>query len=93
MKKELSTLEIRHLVNEFQPIVNGRFEKIYQLSQKDFVFKVHSAQLSSFLKITDKFVYLSNDKGDVPEKPSSFCEILRKNLENRKIKKIWQKEN
>ncbi len=93
MKKDLSTLEIRQLVNELQFLVNGRFEKIYQLSPKDFVLKVHSPNASAFLKISGKFVYLCNDKGNVPEKPSTFCTILRKIIENKKIKKIWQKES
>lgn len=93
MKKDLSTLEISQLVNELQFLVGGRMEKIYQLSPKDFVFKVHSPKASGFLKIEGKFMYLASQKGDVPEKPSAFCAILRKNIENKKIKKIWQKES
>jgi len=93
MKKDLSTLEIRQLVSEFQFLVNGRMEKIYQLSPKDVIFKIHAPNAGVFLKISNKFIYLSNEKGDVPEKPTTFCAILRKNLEGRKIKKIWQRDS
>jgi len=91
MKKELSALEIRQLVNEFQFLVDARIEKIYQVSKKEFIFKIHHTGGDIFLKIQGKFIYLSSEKGDTPETPSSLCTILRKNLENRKIRKIWQK--
>lgn len=93
MKKDLSSLEIRQLVKEFQFLVNGRIEKVYQPSKKEFVFKIHVTGGSRFLRINDKFVYLSDEKGDVPDKPTTFCSIMRKNLENSKIKSISQKES
>ena len=93
MKKELSTLEIGQLVREFQFLVNARFEKIYQSLKKEFVFKIHYSGGSTFLKIGNKFIFLSNEKGNVPETPSSFCTVLRKSLEGKKIRKVWQKNS
>jgi len=91
MKKDLSTLEIRQLVGEFQFLVNGRVDKIYQTSKKQFVFKIHPAGGSRFLKTMDRFIFIAPEKGETPDAPSAFCMVLRKNLENRRIRKIFQK--
>ncbi len=93
MKKDLSAIEIRQLVKEFQLLVNGRIEKIYQSTKKDIFFKIHPTGGSVFLTVKDRFIFLSNHKGDVPEKPTIFCTILRKLLENRKIIRVYQKDS
>ncbi len=91
MKKDLSTLEIRQLVNEFQSLLNGRIDKIYQLSKKEFLFKIRITGGNRFLKIRDKFIFLHPEKEETPAKPTTFCMVLRKHLEGRKVSKILQK--
>lgn len=93
MKKELSVLEIRQLADEFQLLANGRIDKVYQTSKKEFIFKIHVTGGSRFLKLADKFILLTPEKGSIPERPTTFCTILRKNLENRRIKSIAQRDS
>jgi len=92
MKKQLSSLEIYHLVKEFKILMNGRIDKIFQVGKKEFYIQFHVSNIGKrLLKITDKLIYLT-DKKPIMEEPPGFCMFLRKNLDNSRLREINQKE-
>ena len=93
MKSELSTLEIRALVNELQIIVNARMDKIYSSSKSKLLIQLHTKEGKRFLKIDKKLIYLAVEKQETPREPSEFCKLLRKYLGNKRIKEVSQHES
>ena len=41
MKKELSSIELKYLLDEFQQLVDGKIDKIYQPGKQDVLFSFH----------------------------------------------------
>lgn len=90
MKEEISSLELYYAVKEFQDIIGGRIDKIYQY-KRDFTLTMHvSGKGRKLLKITPNIVYLTNYKEEFPSEPPGFCKFLRKYLGNTTIKRIEQ---
>lgn len=89
--KQLSSIDINHLVNEFQVLIGGKIENIYQ-QNKNIYFQIYkSGEKKQFLKIMlPNFIYLTEHKENTPQMPPNFCSILRKNLKGSKILEIKQ---
>jgi predicted ribosome quality control (RQC) complex YloA/Tae2 family protein len=93
MKNQLSSLEIRYLVEELKVLVGGRIDKVFQADKQEFYFQFHvSGRGKKILKITDKLMYLTDKKPET-EAPPGFCMYLRKQLGNSRLKELKQKES
>ncbi len=92
MKKELSTIEIKFLVDELKKeIEKSRIDRIYQIDNKDFIIQIHQQNKGKILlRITQKFIWLTKEKPEMPESISGFCSFLRKYLEGMIIEEVKQ---
>ena len=81
MKIQLSSLEITALINEFQILVGGKIDQIYQPHKKEFLISIHVPRKGKqFLKIQlPNFIYFTQKKPEM-QPPSNLCLILRKYL-------------
>ncbi|MFC1690559.1 NFACT family protein [Nanoarchaeota archaeon] len=93
MKEELSSLELKYIVEEMQPLLDGKIDKVFQPDKKELLLQIHKTGLGKkFIRITPKFIYLASSKIEVPLKPPGFCSYLRKKLGNARIREIQQKD-
>merc|ERR1711879_506354 len=86
------------LVNELkEQLENGRINKIYQLTDTDFLFVVHSNRIKHQLYISCSpsytRIHLTNFNYDKPSTPKSYGMFLRKHVDGGIIKEIHQIEN
>ncbi len=91
MLKEISALEIKHLLKEIKILVNGKVDKIYQPEKDQVILQVHvTGEGKKLLKVVSgKFLCLSSSKSSSAQ-PKGFCMALRKYLGNARIKDIKQ---
>ena len=82
MKKEISSIELRQIVNEMQFLSDSRTDKISQ-AESGFYLTFYARAKGNFtLRILPgKYLYLTKNRPESPE-PSGFCLSLRKNLIN-----------
>jgi predicted ribosome quality control (RQC) complex YloA/Tae2 family protein len=86
--KQLSSVELRFLVRELNELVDKRVDKVYQLTEEDFIIQF---QGKTILRIVlPSMIFLAEEKPAAPEKPTQFCMTLRKYLQNARIRKIYQ---
>ena len=92
MKKELSSVELKYLVDEFQQLLDGKIDKIYQPGKKDLLFSLHVSRIGKKMLrvVLPGFIWLTEVKPEMPEKMLGFCGILRKYLSNARLRKIEQ---
>ncbi|MBI2548625.1 NFACT family protein [Candidatus Woesearchaeota archaeon] len=92
MKQALSSLELYYLCQEFQELVSGKVDKIYQPSKEEFLFSFHVPNKGKkMLKVfLPGFCYLTDYKGQQPDKPSGFCLFLRRHLTNARLQEVTQ---
>ncbi|MFH1073047.1 MAG: NFACT family protein [Nanoarchaeota archaeon] len=94
MKSELSAMDMHYLVKEFQVLIDGKIDKIYEGEEdrKDFLFRFHvpgKGKISLRVHLPN-LIYITECKGDFPEQPPGFCMFLRKYLQNARVRKIEQ---
>lgn len=89
--KELSALDIHYLIDTFKLLIDAKVETIYQKENSLFLV-FHQSELGKrILKIMlPKFIYMTDYKEEMPEKPPQFCTILRKHLKNARLRAISQ---
>jgi predicted ribosome quality control (RQC) complex YloA/Tae2 family protein len=89
--KELSALDIHYLLTEFNILINSKIENIYQKENIIYI-NLHIPNLGKkILKIIlPNFIYMTEHKEEMLEKPPQFCTILRKHLRNGRIRDITQ---
>lgn len=89
--QQLSSIDIHYLVKEFQSIIDGKIENIYQID-KIFYLQIYKNGFKKlFLKIMlPSFIYLTESREEIPRFPASFCSILRKQIKGSKITNIEQ---
>ena len=94
MKTEITALDLRYLVKEFKILEGGKIDQIYQTSKKDFLIRFHVPSKGKVMLrlILPKFVYITDYKGGIPEKPLGFCLFLRKYLRNARVRKVLQED-
>lgn len=94
MKKQLSALELSYLVKEWQFLIGGKMDMIYQKGKEELLLQFHiTSKGKQMLKIfLPSMMYLTQYKGQQPETPPGFCMFLRKHLKNARLQRIEQKE-
>jgi predicted ribosome quality control (RQC) complex YloA/Tae2 family protein len=92
MKKQVTGFDITRLVIDLTELVGGYFEKAYQLSPDELVFRFNIPKVKKVeLYINFKgYIYMSGDSKPKPEQPSTFAMVLRKHLKNARVIEISQ---
>ncbi|MFH1915963.1 MAG: NFACT family protein [Nanoarchaeota archaeon] len=94
MKNDITSLDLYYLVKEFQVLIGGKIEKIFQGKddKKDLLFRFHIPSTGKkMLRFKlPSLVYLTETKEDYPENPPGFCMFLRKYLGGARLKAIRQ---
>lgn len=89
--KELSALDLHHLIQEFQLVADSKVENIYQKAGTVFFIFHKSGHGKIILKIMlPHFIYMTDYKEEMPQNPPQFCTNLRKHLKTARIRSIEQ---
>jgi Predicted RNA-binding protein homologous to eukaryotic snRNP len=75
---EITSLDLRYLMKEFEELGDGFVQKAYQRGQ-DFTLEFYTGEKQR-LVVKPNAVFLSQYKRDNPERPPGFCMELRKHL-------------
>ncbi|MBR5229103.1 MAG: NFACT family protein [Firmicutes bacterium] len=77
-----------------EKLLNGKIDKIYQPAAEEIVLQVHCGREKYRLYISANTnhasVYLMNEKSSNPQTPPAFCMLLRKHLNQARIREIRQ---
>jgi len=92
MKKKLAALELSYIVKELDVLIDAKLDKIYHPDKKMLLLQFHiTGQIKIILRISvPDDMYTTDYKEKSPEKPSGFCMVLRKNLEQSRLRSIKQ---
>jgi predicted ribosome quality control (RQC) complex YloA/Tae2 family protein len=92
MEYQLSGIEVKVLVDEFQILKESKIDKIFQPGTGDFIFRLHKASIGKlmFRFVLPGLIYLTDYKEDMDNHPKGFCMLLRKRLSNCRLKEINQ---
>ena len=92
MKKNLAALELSYIVKELDALIDAKLDKIYHPDKKMLLLQFHiTGQGKKILRISvPDYIYTTDYKEKSPEKPSGFCMVLRKNLEQSRLRSIKQ---
>jgi len=92
MKKNLAALELSYVVKELDVLIDAKLDKIYHPDKKTLLLQFHiTGYGKKILRISvPDYIYLTDYKEKSPEKPSGFCMVLRKNLEQSRLRSIKQ---
>lgn len=92
MQKELSSLDLHYLIDEFQVLIGAKIEQIYQIGKEELFFQFHVPSKGKHLLRVQlgKLIYFATSKTGIPEKPPGFCVYLRKRLKNARLREIKQ---
>lgn len=73
-------------------MIGGKLNKVWLLEDKDMLVQLHLPNKGkTYLRIkSPNFVYLTDYKQEMPERPHGFCLFLRKYLDNARIREISQ---
>ncbi|BDC36393.1 MAG: fibronectin-binding domain-containing protein [Candidatus Methanoliparum thermophilum] len=90
-KKEMSGLDILAIVKEFEEIIGGKIDKIYQI---DDIIRVRFysytfGRKDIIIDINGK-IYISNTPPPAPKNPTGFAMLLRKYISGGAILSIYQ---
>lgn len=90
MKTEISSLDLNYLIKEFDVLIGAKINKAYQ-NDNEFLFEFHIPNIGKkFLKLyLPKLVFLTDSKTDY-EEAKGFCVVLRKQLNNFRLREIKQ---
>ena len=88
---QLSSFQIKELVKELQTLVNGKLDKVFMDNDKEMYLQLHLPNIGKkFLRIeTGNALHLTEFK-PVFTKANSFCQTLRKSINNARIRSIKQ---
>jgi predicted ribosome quality control (RQC) complex YloA/Tae2 family protein len=90
MKKDISAIELHYLVKEFSILEDCRLNSIYQNEDEAIFLVFHKPNTGKvILKINRNFIYLAKAK-ESTEQPKGFCMLLRKYLENSRLRALNQ---
>lgn len=92
MKKQLSSMDLYFLVKEFQHLIGGKMDQIYQNEKEELTLQFHvTGHGKQMLKIfLPSMLYITKYKGTYPQTPPGFCTFLRRRLKNARIQEIKQ---
>lgn len=96
MKTQLSSFELRHLLQEFQFLVGAKIEKVFQQPKPrdEFLLVLHVPSKGKqylYISLPD-VLCLSSFKPVFPEVPPHFATSLRRKITNARIQSITQKD-
>ncbi|MFA5382143.1 MAG: NFACT family protein [Candidatus Micrarchaeia archaeon] len=86
-KREMTSFEYTFIIKELQALIGKKVNKIYELDENIFRFKIKGEDLIIEL---GKRMHLTKFIDQAPEKPSNFTMFLRKKFNNATITKIYQ---
>ena len=91
MKTNFTSLELHYIVDELQPLVDGKVDNVYNPEKDEFILQIHVPNKGKQMIriISGKVLYLASGKKP-GEEPSGFCMFLRKYLGNSRIRSISQ---
>lgn len=85
---------IHYLTKELSILKNKRINKIYDLSEREFLFNISNKEkLIISLNLNHSHLRLSSLEQVTYPEPSNLCMVLRKHLERGIIQDIYQKDN
>ncbi|PIN69040.1 hypothetical protein COV93_07005 [Candidatus Woesearchaeota archaeon CG11_big_fil_rev_8_21_14_0_20_43_8] len=93
MVHELSSVDISHLVKELKlSLEQAKVDRIYHPQKEEVLIQFHiPGKGRRILRILLPIVmYLTDFKGNMPDKPSGFCMYLRKHLESCRLQSLRQ---
>jgi len=95
MKRNLAALELSYVLKELKVLLDSKLDRIYHSNKKMLLLQFHITSIGKkILRISvPDYIYLTDYKEKSPEKPSGFCMILRKNLEQSRLRSIKQLGN
>ena len=90
----MDSLEVTAAVREYQKLVGGFIQKVYQIDAQRFLFKIHISGEGRKNLVFDlgKGLYLTERDVETPMTPSHYIMLLRKYLSNARIHDIQQHE-
>jgi len=92
MTYTISALDLHYLVKELQQLISAKVDKIYQPEKTVIIIRFHIPNTGKKILRIDlpSHMFLTDFKGEIPEQPSGFCQMLRKNLGNSRVREIKQ---
>jgi len=92
MKKNLAALELSYVVKELDALIDAKLDKIYHPDKKTLLLQFHiTGKGKKILRISvPDYIYFTDYKEKSPENPSGFCMVLRKNLEQSRLRAVKQ---
>ncbi len=84
---ELSTIDFWYLVREWQGLIGGRIQKIYN-KERLLAFQIYAGGKNQQLLLMDNAAFLSEAKLAFPPSPSGYTMFLRKRLQGTRISAI-----
>lgn len=92
MISQVTSLELMHIVDEMQALIDGKVDRIYQPEPKAFDFVMHKTGLGKrIIRISlPGIFYISCNKREYPLTPPGFCLFLRRRLGNSRLRKAVQ---
>ena len=92
MKKEMSSFDVRSVVNEMKVLEDAHMDKIFHWGAGNVLFRLNvQGEGKKELYFKDKkWLYMPSEKPDTPSIPTSFASFLRKYLDNARVGKIYQ---
>ncbi|HIH42794.1 TPA: hypothetical protein HA246_04065 [Candidatus Woesearchaeota archaeon] len=93
MKTQLSSIEIHYLATELQFLVDAKIDRIYHPEEKELLLQLHLPnQGRKIMRIAvPNFLYLTDTKPEMDSEPTEFCSLLRRRIENARVRAIVQK--
>ncbi|MCD6226717.1 MAG: DUF814 domain-containing protein [Candidatus Aenigmarchaeota archaeon] len=86
---EIKIQEMKSLVKSLSKLINGKIQKIKQISDNAFLFEIYLNKNKNYLVITPQIVFLT-EKHYNSIQAKQFCNVLKKYLINQKIYDIRQ---
>jgi predicted ribosome quality control (RQC) complex YloA/Tae2 family protein len=92
MKKNLTGLELKYVVEELQELVGSKVAKIFQPLKKEIYIQFYGSKTGKrLLRIAaPSFMYLTEYRKESPERPKGFLQSLRKWLNQARLRGIKQ---
>lgn len=92
MKKGLSSIEIKYIIEELKPFLGAKVNRIFQPEKNKLAIELYHPKFKYVILniLLPGFIYYLSEKEKAPEKPSDFAMKLRKHLSNSIIVSISQ---
>lgn len=97
MKREMTSLDLKYIIREFDFLIGARIEKIYQdfaeKNNRNLRIKLYVKGMGSFeLYSSSGRFHLTKQQREGKDNPTNFAMFLRKRLKNKRIVAIRQYE-